>query len=282
MTEIVGIDAGGNQVKVFGERGTDIFLSELGEYRDLKLTNRILPDDMVYEYRGDRGFAGTLAQRESEFSGSMMGSNKAHHDMVIRVLIALHRYAVKEYGHYNIIVGQPITNHTEAYKSLMKGMLIENHEFTLNGVTKYINIERVEVSAEGASSYWSSPRNGKIRIIDAGSGTVNIATIDNGMYIDKESDTLEFGLNTNISNDLEAFSRRVAISCLKKWGRNDKVLLVGGHAIELLTYMRYHFPNSEVLQPNVLVKGTSTVLHPIYANAVAFYYVAKKVYAIGV
>lgn len=278
MTEIIGIDAGNNRVKVFGERGEDIFLSDLGEYRDLKLTNKMMKDDMIYEYNGVKGFAGTLAQRESEFGGSMMGTNKAHTDMLIRVLIALHRYSQAQETNFNIIIGQPIINHTESYKNKMRDMLIKEHIFTLNDIEKRIIINRVEIAAEGASAYWSAPKKGKVRIIDAGSGTVNIATIENGMYIDKESDTLNFGLNTNISKDLNAFSRRVAINCLKKWNRNDEVYIVGGNAEGLLVPMLYHFPNAKVLKPVVEENGKTKILPPVFANAVAFYKIAKKVY----
>lgn len=234
---------------------------------------------MIYEYNGVKGFAGTLAERESEFGGSMLGDNKAHPDMLIRVLIATHRYALTDDETFNIIVGQPITNHTDAYKNKMKEMLLGEHVFTINNVTKKLTINRVEVAAEGASAYWSAPKKGKVRIIDAGSGTVNIATIDNGMYIDKESDTLPFGLNTNISNDLDAFARRVAIACLKKWNRNDEVYTVGGNASGLLVPLLYHFPNAKTLSP-MLNDGSGKVklLPPIYANAVAFYKIAEKVF----
>jgi plasmid segregation protein ParM len=279
VAEVVGLDPGNYEVKVVGRKGFDRFLSELGEYRELKLVNNFLRDDMIYEYNGVKGFAGTLAKRESEFAGSMMGTSKLHNDMLIRVLLALHRYDTEHESRFNIVVGQPIINHNHQQKEAIKKMLKGRHEFTLNGVQKVIIIENVEVAAEGASAYWSSPKKGKIRIIDAGSGTVNIATIENGMYIDKESDTLPFGLNTTISNDLDAFCRRVAIHCLKKWKRNDDVYLVGGNAEGLLVPMLYHFPNCQVLKPVVEINGQLTMLKPVFANAVAFYNIAKKVYS---
>lgn len=282
MAEIVGLDPGNYMVKVFGARGPDEFLSELGEYRELKLVSNFLPDDMVYEYKGVKGFAGTLAKRESEFSGSMMGASKLHDDMLIRVLLALHRYSRERESRFNIVVGQPIINHDANQKEGIKKLLKGTHEFTLNGVQKTLIIENVEVAAEGASAYWSNPKRGKVRIIDAGSGTVNIATVENGMYIDKESDTLPFGLNTNISNDKNAFCRRVAIHCLKKWKRNDEVYLVGGDAEGLLVSMLYHFPNCQVLKPVAEINGQLTLLKPSFANAVAFYNIAKKVYGNGV
>jgi plasmid segregation protein ParM len=278
VSRIIGIDAGNDSVKVYSEGGADIFPSDLGEYRSLKLTNNLLKDDMSYEYNGVKGFAGTLAQRESEFAASMLGTTKAHPDVLIRVLIALHRTSLTDSQSFNIIVGQPITNHTSSHKERMKEMLIGEHVFTINGRPKKLTIERVEVAAEGASAFWSAPKQGKVRLIDAGSGTVNIATIENGMYIDKESDTLNFGFNTLKSNDIDAFARRVALNCFKKWKRKDEVYLLGGKAEKLLVPMLYHFANSEVLKPIVEENGATKLLPSIFSNAVAFYNIGRKVY----
>lgn len=278
MTKILGIDAGNNQVKVFDGKTTDIFLSYLGEYRELKLSGMISKDDMIYEYGGVKGFAGTLAKRESEFGGAMLGSNKAHPDVLIRVLLALHRATDKQEESFNIITGQPIINHTDKYKKEIKDMLLGEHTFTLNNETKKLTINRVEIAAEGASAYWSAPKEGKVRIIDVGSGTVNLATIDSGVYIDKECDTLPFGMNTNISSDVSALVRKIAIQCLKKWKRNDQVYLAGGAAVSLNVEMLYHFPQSKALRPAVQIGSKVSLLDPVYANAVAFYNIGKKVY----
>lgn len=282
MVTLLGVDAGNSRVKLYGEKGADMFLSDIGEYRELKLTNTLLKDDMIYEYNSVKGFAGTLAKRESEFGGTMMGMSKAHPDMLIRVLIALHRYAEHDKESFGLVIGQPIINHTDNLKTTMKDMLLGEHIFELNGCIKELKIEWVGVGPEGASSHWSAPRSGKVRIIDAGSATVNIATILDGMYIDKESDTLDFGLNTNISNDKDAFCRRVAINCLKKWKKSDEVYLVGGYAEQLQKHMQYYFRSVRVLRPQVTSNGTMSVINPIFANAVAFYNMAKKVYANGI
>ena len=278
MHQILGIDAGNSSVKLFDGTNVLKFPSDLGEFRMLKLTNKPLVDDMIYEYKGLKGFAGTLAQRESEFGGSMLGSSKVHSDMLIRVLIALHRASSGEKASFDIIVGQPISNHTDGQKISMKEMLLGEHEFTLNGVTRILSIDRAEVVPEGASAFWCSPRSGKIRIIDAGSGTVNLATLKDGAFVDKESETLPFGFNTNVSSDIDAFARRVAIACSKKWGKRDSVYIVGGKAEQLSKAISYHFPTADVLKPRITIDNTEKLFSPIYANAVAFYNIAKKVY----
>lgn len=284
MAKKAGVDAGNSRVKSFSELGPDMFLSGLGEYRDLKLKSMVGKDDMVYEYEGVKGFAGTLCDRESELGGSMMGNNKAHPDMLIRVLLALHRLTNKPEEEFDIVVGQPIKTHTDENKQKMKDMLIKDHPFTINGVKRIIRINRVEIGAECASAFWSAPKKGKIRIIDPGSGTTNIATVVDGVYIDRESDTFDFGLETVVSTDLDAFARKIAILCLKKWKRTDRVYIVGGKAEKLLIPLLYFFPNAEVLKPQLKVPVEDTnaiqikLLPPIYANAVAFYEIAKKVY----
>lgn len=75
-------------------------------------------------------------------------------------------------------------------------MLLGSHDLSLNGVKKTIIINRVEVAAEGGAAFWSNPQTGLVRIIDAGSATINCASLVDGKYIDKDSFTINFGCNT--------------------------------------------------------------------------------------
>lgn len=274
---ILGVDAGGDRVKVYGELEEMSFQSILGEYRERKLVTTFSNEDMIYEFNGQKGFAGTLAMYESNYAASMLGDNKAHSDLLIRVLIALHKYSNET--EFKIVVGQPISKHDNKHKQLIKEMLIGSHKFTLNNVTKQINITHVEVAAEGAAAFWSSPRNGQVRLLDIGSGTVNGATLNNGAYIDKGSFTIKEGLNTHDDIDLEKFARKVATTALKKWEVDDTVLLVGGGAETLLTYLQEYFFNLQVLSPKVKKGGLIKEYKPIFANAIGFYTIAKKVYS---
>jgi plasmid segregation protein ParM len=74
----------------------------------------------------------------------------------------------------------------------------------------------------------------------------------------------------------------VAIQCMKKWKRNDEVYIVGGNADGLLVPMLYHFPNAKTLKPQISENGSIKLLQPVFANAVAFYNIAKKVYGDGI
>lgn len=283
MTMIIGLDGGNNAIKVFGEKGEMMFPSALGEFRERKLTDSFSKDDMMFEFRGKKGFAGTLAQYESEFSASMIGDSKAHEELLIRVLLALHRY--DDETNFNIVVGQPISKHTEKEKQKMKNMLEGSHEFILNNVKKVINILTVAVAAEGGSAFWANPKKGKIRLLDFGSGTVNGATLIDGRYIDRDSFTLKYGLNTIISEDVASMARAVSVQALKKWDNDDEVYVVGGGAEQMLQYLFEYFPQVQLLKPKVQIKKGSSIqmnfLSPIFANAVGFYTIGKKVFSIN-
>jgi plasmid segregation protein ParM len=273
----LGVDAGNYKVKICGERGLMDFISAIGEAREIKLQQVHGNDDMYFEYEGETGFAGSLALYESEFGGSIMGDTKAHRDTLLRVLIGIHRYTtlyqIEETG-FDIVVGQPISNHNIEEKSRIKDMLKGHHTITVNGIERSFNIRNCECAAEGVSSYWSNPQTGLVRILDIGSGTVNYSTVLEGRFVDKDSGTLSFGVNTNKTNNLQALSRGIATHTLKKWSPEDKVLVVGGIAETIIPHLKQYFPNVEVLYPIY----NQQYVNPIFANAIAFYTVGVNIY----
>ncbi|OIJ12641.1 hypothetical protein BKP37_12620 [Anaerobacillus alkalilacustris] len=272
---ILGIDAGNYEVKVMGPYGPYKFLSCLGEWRKRKLEQTFSKDDMEYYFEGKRGFAGTLAKYESEFIRSRMGDTKAHEDARLRVLLAIHRYS--DAFEHSVVVGQPIEKHDHIEKNAIKEMLRGRHELEVNGVTKTIVIRRVEVAAEGAASFWCQPELGIVRIIDIGSGTVNGATLNDKRYIDKEAFTLNYGMNTNKSNDLESLAESI-ITKANKWGRQDFVRLIGGSAEMLAPYLKKYFNNLSVFEPTIFEGNSYKLVHPVYANSIGFYEIARSVF----
>jgi plasmid segregation protein ParM len=148
------------------------------------------------------------------------------------------------------------------------------HTITVNGVEKSFHIRNIEVAAEGVSSYWSNPTNGLVRILDVGSGTVNYSSIIEGRFLDKDSGTLPFGVNTNKTDNLQALSRGIATHVLKKWSPQEKTFIVGGIAEQILPHLKGYFSNIDVLRPIY----NQQFVNPIYANAVAFYIVGVNIY----
>lgn len=273
---IVGIDAGNNEVKVMGSLGVMKFPSTIGAYRERNLTNKLSQHDMIVEYKGRKVFAGSLAE-ESFLGGAIMGQSKAHEDALLRIIIALHRYSNS--SNYDVIVGQPIGMHKDEEKRAIKEMLQDTHEITINEETRKFRITRAEVAAEGGAAFWSAPTDGTVRLIDLGSGTVNCATIKNRKYLDLGSFSLPFGMNTVGTEDMREIARGiVSMTSAKKWQKNDKVLLIGGVAKQLVDPMRKYYPKSEVIKPVIKTDGGVQVANPIYANAIGFYHIGKAVF----
>lgn len=265
---ILGIDAGGNGTKVCGPQGIFEFPSEVGEYRELKLKNvELRRGDMMFEYRGLRGFAGLLARDESELSDSFKSITKAHDEAILRVLLACCVYS-NDIDH-QIVVGQPIQTYTEAEKRKIKELLKGKHEITFNGQKRIIAISSCEVSPEGACVGLLMPRGQKRRIIDIGSGTVNFGTVsEDNRFSDRESWTEELGVNLIRNMQPDAFGRVVGIKASTKWKKNDGVIVSGGGAMneKIVGAIKEFFPN---LFP---------VEEPVTANSRAFYAIARKLY----
>ncbi|ACB83955.1 ParM/StbA family protein [Natranaerobius thermophilus] len=264
---IVAVDAGNYETKVVNSHGKYSFYSDIGEYRERKLNQKHGSDDMEWEYQGERGFAGSLAKFESEYGGSMMGDSKYHRDGLLRVLLALHQYC--DDNNFKIVVGQPISSHTQAEKQRIKEMLEGDHILTVNGVKKTIRILNCQVAAEGASAFWIHPQGGCVRMLDIGSGTINAATILDRRYVDKDSFTINFGANSNLTNDVKEMANAI-IRKSHKWNKDDRVWLIGGIAEEIEPYLTGHFKNLKVLKPNGL--------HSKWANVLGYYALASGLY----
>ncbi|PHA02984.1 hypothetical protein COE51_01185 [Bacillus pseudomycoides] len=273
--EIMVIDPGNKEVKGATKEGVFSFNSFLGEARERRLETQY-NDEMTGIYKGMPFFAGELAQKESEFPRNSMGLSKAHEDAKLRILIALHRFSKSH--EVSIIVGQPIETHNPTEKQQIKNMLIGEHKLLLNGLEKKLYIKRVEVAAEGASAYWCCKDDEDfVRIIDVGSGTVNVATVREGQFIDRESFTLPFGAESTKTRDMQAMSYGI-VSALNRFNKNDPFRLVGGAAEKVKLYLESHFTDCKVIHPKFKVKSKVTSVHSKFANAIGMYNIAQMVY----
>jgi plasmid segregation protein ParM len=270
---IVSVDAGNSEVKTVSAHGVDRFPSAIGEYRERNIKEKHGKDDIIYEYEGRKGFAGTLALYESEYGGAIMGESKAHLDAKLRVLIALHRLGASNV--YNLVVNQPISKHDDTEKAAIRAMLIGEHKITVNNIERTFRINDVVIAAEGGAAFLAEPRAGIVRVIDVGGGTVNCATFNNKRFIDRDSFTLPFGLNTVKNADPNELVRGVVTQTSKKWNPNDLIYVVGGAATVLTTIFQAYYPNARKITP--MFKGER--LDAIFANAVGSYAIGSAVYA---
>lgn len=273
---ILGIDAGNHRVKVVNKDGAFDFASDIGEWRQRTLFTEYGPDDMEFEHNGRKGFAGTIARYESEFFGSIKGDTKANEDAKLRVLLAIHRHSNDTDN--AIIVGQPISKHTDAEKQAIKSMLLGEHTLSVNGVTKSFKINRVEVGAECASVGMLEPIEGYFHIVDLGGGTLNWATCfyDGKVIrkIDRDSDTELFGMDTVKQADIPAMARVLISKTQSKWSKDNPVRVIGGVADQMAEALRSHYAKATPYQPSVNGNRVS----PTFASAAAFYALAKGVY----
>lgn len=274
---IVGLDPGNFETKVVTAFGAFKSLSCLGEFREFNIDKEFGKEDIIYKYKGQKGFAGSLAMKESLFKRQMAGDSKAHPDALIRTLIALHLFT--DDLNYKIVVNQPIKKHKED-KSKIIEMMQGKHQLEINGVTKEINIELVSVAPEGAVSYWALDRPRYVeRIIDVGSGTVNAATIIDGEFIDLESFTLVFGANSEevyqVDNLVAAI---IAEATVKRWKKSDRISVCGGIAEVVAPLLKNFFSEVEVIKSKLRLGNKIQIIHPVYANAVGCYELACDLY----
>jgi plasmid segregation protein ParM len=264
-TMIVGVDWGGSLTKIATPYKIEMFPSDIIAYRKMKVTNELRKYDYTFEYNGRKGFAGTLARDErTDLDRNRRGDSKLHDDTLIRLLIALHQFGDTN---VKVVVGQPINKHSDE-KERIKQKIIGAHQLTVKNQTKTIHIQDVAVGVEGGSSLIG--HQGKVHLIDVGSGTINFATTNNGRFINSESDTISRGIE-NIDYGLEAIAENIQNVMIDLgWKEHEPTYLSGGGAHLLIDYL--HYP---VMNPTL--KGR--IYGPEVANVIGFYKIGEMLWA---
>ncbi|SFD60701.1 hypothetical protein [Bacillus sp. UNCCL81] len=275
---IMAVDAGNFETKVCTPKGLDKFCSAIGDYRVRVKEEQHGHDDMVWEYDLLKGFAGTLAKVESEFGGTMYGSSKNHLDATLRILLGVHRNCYE--SDIYLAIGNPYQSLTKDETDEMKEALEREHTITINGIRKTFTIQKVIVMAEGAAAFWSNPIAGLVRMIDVGSGTVNLVTILNKKIVDKESLTAEYGMLTSKEGEAEpsSIARAIINDTSKKWKKTDQVFVVGGASEKLFPYLNNYYTNSIILKPKVYREKGIEIVNAVFANVVGMYEIAQKLF----
>lgn len=274
-SNVVGLDLGRRNIKLFTGETYVTIPSIVGEWRDILLENNYGPKAFKCKYKGDKFFAGVLAENESEFARQMLVEDKSTPDALLLALIALHQ---TEYNLFDIMTGLPVSQHNKENKERLINLLEGEHEIEVNGVKKQITVQRVRVAVEGGGAFWSNPKDGLVRIVDGGSKTINYITLKNKRYVDRDSGTLPFGFDTNKTYNHEQMVNRIAGELGRKWGRDDFVYTVGGEAETLAKYLKPYFNNTDVLQPKrTLLKGGELVDLNMFANAEGYYAIGRSV-----
>ena len=265
---ILGIDAGNYETKVATQESVHKFRSLLGEWRERNF-NSTYGNDMEFVYEGRKGLAGDIVQYECDFIRERFGDTKAHEDAKLRILLAIHQFSDDKEN--DIVVGQPIKTHTPDQKEAIKLMLKGSHTLSVNGITKTFNISNIEVAPEGAIAYWAyEGLEQHIRFIDIGSGTINLASVHKGRFVDRDSFTIEYGVNSVKALDINSLGAAIIAESSKRWKPNDVVRVCGGAAEEVAKSLTSHYKNCEVIKP--------WDLHPVYTNAIGCFELARVLY----
>jgi plasmid segregation protein ParM len=275
MVQFIGHDGGRDKHKVDSGAKQLSVLSAVGKAR-----NRNLVENLNYsvEIDGRQWFVSDLA-RESFFKRQMASESKIHEDTRVLFLTSL-ALITEPNSELIITTGLPVKQHTTEIKRKLTELLCGNHSITVIG-QKSVNltINEIGIVPEGAGAYFDEilDDEGKVvndwlakrltRVIDIGSRTVNLCTIDeNNRYLDRDSDTLPYGImelenaaEDPSEEDMEEFTRKLFGDISKRWqGYNpmkDVILLTGGGVLKLKKWVKPLFPISIIARD------------PVFANA---------------
>lgn len=261
---IVAIDTGRDTIKPLN---TKQFRSVVGDWQKRNLSN---DGNYEVEINNEKYFVGDLALDESVACREMATESKIHIETKILFLTALGLTATEEDP--LIITGVPIKQFTIETKEKLEKLLCGNYIIRINNSTsKRVRVNSITIAPEGGASFWyalsKNPllANGKKRIVDIGSRTINYATVNGKKYNNRDSDTLQYGC-LKLKDDritLEQFAHKIVADLSKAWleydPENDLILLTGGGSILLGDILKKHFKNCEIIED------------PIFSNVQGYY-----------
>lgn len=264
---IVGYDWGNYMAKLCTPSIIKTFHSNIINWQDNWIDFVPGNNDFIFEYQGRKGITGQIAfDEKTEIDTNKKGDTKLHEDALIRLLVGLHQFADSE---VKVVVGQPINQHKRDKESLIN-MLIGKHKITVNGITKTIWIKDAAIGVEGGTAILANLKPGIIHLIDIGSGTINMATIKNGRFINTQSDTIPKGLE-NLKRDPNSIVTNIKnYTDDLGWLDDEPVYLLGGGAHALKDYT--HYP---LFMP--ILHGQSH--DPVVANAIGFYKLGENLWS---
>ena len=262
--QIVPIDTGRDTIKLMNKKQIH---SVVGDWQKRNLS---VEGDYEVSINGEKYFVGDLAITESLSPREMTTESKIHLETKILFLTALAITATET--NPIIITGVPIRQFLPETKAGLEKLLCGEYNIKINNNTsKYLCINNITIAPEGAASFWYALSQnplleyGKKRIVDIGSRTINYATVDGKKYINKDSNTLQYGClklkDDRITHD--QLANKIVADLSQKWMEynpdEDIILLTGGGSILLGDILKKHFKNCQVIDD------------PIFSNVLGYY-----------
>lgn len=209
IAQIIGLDCGRGYTKGYTEVNgipkSCCFKSIIGEGRAIELSG--FDDPIRIEYDNEDWFVGLLAEKESQTP--IRNSKDSKITNTVRVLLATALYELAVEDTVKIMLAVP-------YKSFRKSILAEIVEEykgktikvrnKIDGGFKEIKISDISICREADASLYWQVRNEEslekpIGIVNIGFRSTEMSYFDKDLtFIDKKSDTMEFGNRSVMSN----------------------------------------------------------------------------------
>lgn len=181
----------------------DWFPSAVGDPTDQYLPNRRRKTDIMITTTTATKFLGTLALEESTDGSRLMTKTKIHEDTKLLILAAVARFVGDQHVSIKLTTGLPVKMHRDE-KEAMKRLLIGDYALVINGKKRQFTIKQVNVAHEGPAAYTyfcrdeatGKGRGGLIRFVKLGSRMCSYGTVENGRYINAQSGSLDYGMET--------------------------------------------------------------------------------------
>jgi plasmid segregation protein ParM len=265
--KIIGLDVGRHRVKAYSNNARISFPAFSGQYRELRLERQLTHEDKIVEYNGHVYYVGAIAQDESDDGAQSFLRSKATFDTQLLGLTAIH-HLVESGEDIHLTIGHPVANHNKSENQRLRELFEGKHQLRVNGVWKHFNISNVTVTSECACATYLLPEKHPIAHgIDGGGATTNFVTWKRGMWIDRLSGTLPFGLD-NVNFTMERYARLVAIEITKQIHEfRGPIYTMGGAALPLSHALKLYITHVPIIP---LEEG-------MFANAKAYYTVGTMV-----
>lgn len=308
---ILGVDAGLSSVKVVGPKGEVSFESQsvLEPSGMKKFGKRFDIDDrkrFELTVDGEKYLLGEHAKFIQQFNkfgyaGHDGTGSKNDEAAFVRAIGGICRY-LDMYGDFedeNIDIylsyGSPILSAVDEEEVIQIENYFKNDgepvEVTYNDINLNLTIKDIIVLPEGAAAFFAEEFNMRnVYILDAGSQTINLAALQDGVPIPTATDTL--------TNGVEAFKEMYQHNAPKmlaktakakmaemRWPKGSTIHVCGGYSdqiAEAFNAIRQNPYTMEIMQPELPMARKSKPLQPIYANAAGLYFIAKEAFATAV
>ena len=250
--QVVSVDCGRNTVKLLNNVS---FRSVVGDWH-----HREISDNEEYEViinDKEKYFVGQLALDESFAPIEMSTASKIHEQTRVLFLTGVALSLEENDSDLYICTGVPVIDFNATTKTALENLLFGKYDIQINGEHKKFCVNNLNLIPESVASFQyalskdESLANGKKRIIDLGSLTVNYSSINGNKFVTRDSGTLAFGsikLKGNQIDNSQYVSKIVAeLSQKFDYDSSDRILLTGGGALQFGELFKKYYSNCSVL-----------------------------------